>query len=99
MAHFILIDSDSGYVWGDTTAETPMGACQIVDESIGEYGRTYEGVSQLGGRTGYLVYQAPAGFDIDSVGNGDGQNAELIEAVSQMPLIAKVRCFTVGEFA
>ena len=92
MARYILIDSDSGYIWGDTAAfgaewrdsdQTPITAARMLDESLGEHDREYEKVSRLDGRSGYLVYRADVGGS-DAVGPvWDGQSREEIDAVER----------------
>lgn len=50
MARYILIDSYTGYVWGDSAdfaagkpgeINSPIDAARILDESLGEFGRRY----------------------------------------------------------
>ena len=91
MARYILIDSHSGYIWGDTadlagfdgSAGTIVDAAAKLDESLNEYDREYEEVTrrELGGHTGYLVYRADInGSDAIPVVT-DGQDQEMIDAV------------------
>jgi hypothetical protein len=91
MARYILIDSDSGYIWGDTIdcpsqadlAATPLDAARWLDGTLGEHGRTYEDVYRLDGRAGYLVYRADVDGS-DAVGPVlDGQDRETIDAVTR----------------
>lgn len=93
MPRYILIDNNSGYIWGDTsdiggknldlgTDETAiLNACMAVDEDCGAPDRTYEVVTKrgLGGQTGYHVYYAPPGFREVP----DGRDQEAIEAVER----------------
>ena len=68
MARFILIDNNSGCIFGDTAdylADVDFGgsmteAARLMDESIGENGRTYAELSSIPSdtRTGYAVYRA-----------------------------------------
>jgi hypothetical protein len=89
MTRYILIDSNSGYVWGDAQATDPPAACRAVDEEFMEYGRTYAsvyGARALDGVSGYFVYEAPASFpDIT-----DGVQQQFIEAVERLPLVVRV---------
>jgi hypothetical protein len=89
MTRYILIDSNSGYVWGDTQAADPAAACRAVDEEFMAYGRTYAavyGARALDGVSGYFVYEAPASFpDVT-----DGAQQRFIEAVERLPLVARV---------
>lgn len=88
MAHYIIQDAYSGYIWGDTrdidgksvNCETIVDACRAVDLSISGVAREYQEVSRLNGDTGYLVYRA----DINgSEAVGDGQDREIIQAVER----------------
>lgn len=91
MARFILIDNCTGYIFGDTAdingrfvaCESPIEAARVVDESIGEHGRSYEDVSRLASNeTGYQVYRADVdGKAIPAV--FDGRDAATIEAVER----------------
>jgi hypothetical protein len=87
---YALIDTNSGFVFGVTDATDPTTACRLIDESLHEFGRTYEEHGPRSGaeRTtqgGYVVYEAPAGFDVT-----DGQDAEQIAAVEALPRVAIV---------
>jgi hypothetical protein len=93
MARYILIDNYSGYIWGDSAdlggkifTGTPVEYAQALDESLGEYGRTYTEVARRAlalNATGYHVYRA----DIDGIETvpvvEDGQDQETIEAVER----------------
>jgi hypothetical protein len=88
---YILIDENSGYVWGEAVASDPISACREVDISvnkIGELGRNYIdiGRERFDGRSGYHVYAAPDDF----VGGDDGRDPEYINAVERLPLAARV---------
>jgi len=86
----ILIDSNSGYVWGQAATDDPIEACRIVDAEAREYGHDYEDIGcgpRFDGRDGYFVYRAPEGFDL---GDADGQDQAVIEQVEQMPLVTKI---------
>ena len=90
MARYILIDSNSGYIFGDTAdygagrdIDSPIDAARMLDESIGEHGRTYEECSGNPGttQTGYDVYRADVdGSDAVAV-VWDGQDPDTIAAV------------------
>lgn len=90
MARYILIDSNSGYIWGDSAdlngqifTGTALEFAKALDESLGEHGRIYEEVSRLDGRSGYSVYRADInGSDAVAV-VWDGQNQETIDAVER----------------
>jgi hypothetical protein len=89
---YALIDDHSGYVWGVVDATSPVEACRIVDADGGDEARVYEEHGsgyRLGGADGYLVHEAPVGFDV-----ADGQDVAQIEAVSMLPRVAVVS-FTV----
>jgi len=96
MARFIIIDTNSGYIFGDT-ANLPAGqftcsgglndadmaaACRAIDATNGEHGRSYEalnGVRELNGRSGYMVY-----LGSNAVATViDGQDQEAIETVER----------------
>lgn len=93
MARYILIDSYSGYIWGDTAdlpgfdASAPAGdeaiiqAARLVDESIGESGRAYEyrRSDPRTSETYYRVYRADEALPVIE----DGQDSEMIEAVER----------------
>lgn len=96
MPRFILIDHNSGYIFGDTAdylagqdvgTLTPMLAAKLLDQSIGEHGRTYEecgpNYRPSSEDNAYYVYRA----DIDGSEAvclvEDGQDQEMIEAVER----------------
>lgn len=96
MARFILIDQHSGYVFGDTSDFaatrqsdlTPIQAARILDESIGEYGRSYvehgpRSAASMVQSGGYFVYRADVRSSEGVPVVQDGQNQETIEAVHQ----------------
>lgn len=90
MARYILIDNNSGYIWGDSAdldgkifSGSALEYAKALDESLGEYGREYEEVSNLNGRSGYIVYRADInGSDAVNV-VFDGQDRETIESVER----------------
>ncbi len=84
---FVLIDEQSGFVWGVTSAQDPISACRAIDASIGEHDICYEdiGGEQFNGRSGYYVHMAPYGYAVD-----DGQDQDAIDEVSRFPVIARI---------
>jgi hypothetical protein len=99
---YILIDHESGYVFGDTgelsgafLAMTPAEAAQSLDNSLGEFGRVYsehapgERIIVGPGSALYHVYRAPPEMPpVD-----DGTNPRQIDLVDQLcVLVAKVLC-------
>lgn len=97
MARYILIDSHSGYIWGDTAnlpgfdASAPAGdaviiqAARLTDESNGEFGRVYEyrRSNPRTSETYYRVYRADVGGSEAVPVIGDGQDSEMIAAVER----------------
>lgn len=94
MARYILIDNNSGYIFGDT-ADFAAGreseinsiadAARMLDESIGEHDRSYTEHMRnpRTTATGYDVYRADVdGSDAVPVVI-DGQDQETIDAVVQ----------------
>lgn len=91
---FILIDNASGYVWGDSAdldgrifTGSALEFARALDESLGEYGRSYEEVGryELGANElGYQVYRA----DIDGSEAvpvvWDGQDQATIDEVTRL---------------
>jgi hypothetical protein len=95
MARYILIDHNSGYIWGDTgdlngpaRQETPAEAALRLDEDNKEFGREYEehgaNYRPNSGESAYHVYRA----DIDGSEAVplvyDGQSRDEIEAVERL---------------
>lgn len=90
--HFILIDENSGFVWGDALAADPIAACRAVDASVGETSRLYDDIgsgARFDGRSGYHVYEAPDGWTWPD-GLGDGQNQGVIDAVAALPCVTRI---------
>lgn len=94
MARYILIDSDSGYIWGDTAdfATDRQGefdgaiciAARLLDESLGEHGRAYiDSWRRPDGASGYFVYRADVNGSEAVPVVQDGQDQETIEAVER----------------
>jgi len=88
MTRFAIIESFTGYVWGVVDAEDAVAACRALDLEVrpADYpSLTYEEGSRFDGRDGYLVHEAPAGFEVF-----DGQDKAEIEAVAALPQAAFV---------
>lgn len=92
MARYILIDSNSGYIFGDTAdylggrdPGSMSEAARLLDESIGEHGRRYEELSRnpRSTQTGYDVYRADIDGSEAVTVVQDGQDQEMIEAVER----------------
>lgn len=91
MPRYILIDNNSGYIFGDIALFaagnqsdlTPTEAARLMDEFIGEYGRVYREMSSAPNdtRTGYFVYRADINGSEAVPVILDGQDQEMIEAV------------------
>ena len=88
MQRYVLIDANSGFVWGDAVAETPIEACRAVDAQCGEHDRGYEDIGRVAfnGRSGYFVFRAPADMHLAR----DGQDAAFIAAVEGLPIATHV---------
>lgn len=83
--HFALIDNLSGHVRWVGNADTPEDACQrATAETGGQPGTAYEHCSLLPTGTGYLVYRAPLGFDVEN-----GHDADQIAAVRALPFLGR----------
>ena len=91
MAHYIIQDAYTGYIWGDTrdingapyAADSIIDACRALDQSIGGEPREYEEVSRLDGDSGYIVYRVDINGSEAVAVIHDGQSAETIEAVER----------------
>ena len=90
MARYILIDLDSGYIFGDSAdlnggiyhGDDALEYAQALDASIGCHGRTYEMHSN--GRnqsSGYHVYRADIDGSEAVTVVWDGQDQDTIDAV------------------
>ena len=88
---YIIIDNYSGYIWGDSAdfaagkeqPQSMVDTCKMLDESIGEYERTYEAVSRLSGQNGYVVYRVDVNGGEAVPVVRDGQDRDMIEAVER----------------
>jgi hypothetical protein len=81
---YIIFDNPTGTIWGDSASfgEAPvdmLDACRLLDESIGEHGRSYEEVDRFDflNDSGYVVYEGADKLPVVK----DGQNKDEIEAV------------------
>ncbi len=105
MARYILIDNHSGYIFGDSAdlagaifTGTPIEYAAALDASIGEHGRTYEEISHhdlATNEAGYHVYRADVGGSEAVPVVTDGQDEEMIEAVTRdCQYITTLRCLS-----
>lgn len=94
MTRYIIQDCYTGYIWGDSAdfaapggkkeqPQTMVEACRMLDESLGEFERTYEEVSRLSGDTGYVVYRADINGSEAIPVVQNGQDQEMIDAVER----------------
>lgn len=97
MARYILIDSNSGFIWGDTATlpafdggapdceEAIVSAARVLDESVGSNGREYEYRSRdpRTSESYYRVYRADVDGSEAVPVIEDGQDGEMIEAVER----------------
>lgn len=91
MPRYILIDNNSGYIWGDSadlngciySADDPIDYARALDESLGEHNRSYK-MQMYNPRSniaGYHVYRADIDGSDAVVTVFDGQDAETIRTV------------------
>jgi len=92
MYTYALIDHGSGYVWGVVEAADPLEACHRLDAELGAGNdRGYEITRpDFCNESGYHVYRAPAGFDVD-----DGTDDAEIARVAALGCPTYVRTFTI----
>lgn len=107
MARYILIDHASGYIFGDTgdlngaaRDESPADAARRLDESIGEFGRSYEEERaqyrpDFSNSTAYHVYRADVNGSEAVPLVSDGQSQDEIEQVER--LCRKVAVVTITD--
>lgn len=105
MTRYILIDSNSGYVWGDTADldgsardETPEDAARRLDKNVGgrdawNHAYTFHHSGRPHGN-GYFIYRAAESFPIVA----DGQSAETIRAVQRDCAYLGFVCVDVATF-
>lgn len=107
MARYILIDNNSGYIFGDTadfangrSDLSPADAARLLDESIGEIGRDYveHNSNPRSTITGYRVYRADVrGSEAVPVVH-DGQDQETIDEVVRLcEFVGFVECVGVEQ--
>lgn len=84
---YAIIDNHTGFVWGQTTAATPIDACQAIDLDISPgILRRYSEISiSEASSPHYIVYETPAGWHCD-----DGQDQAQIDECLRFPLRAYV---------
>ena len=95
MARYILIDNNSGYIWGDSANVngrpfygTPIAFARALDESLGTYDREYEQLFDLAlgrnsGYRGYRVYRVDVGGSEAVTVVQDGQDPDTIATVER----------------
>ena len=83
MANFAIIDNYSGFVWGVVEADEAIAACAKLDAEVGGEPREYH--HGFNGDQGYIVYEAPAGFDVT-----DGQDQAEIDRVAALGEAARI---------
>lgn len=94
MPNFIMIENNSGYVWGQIDATTALEACQKLDAEIdpgnapADY--TEEFRPDFANESGYHVYDG-TGFDIDAPQYNGGDDEALIAAVLSLPKMGYFR--------
>ncbi|HRD35078.1 MAG TPA: hypothetical protein PLR02_12565 [Rhodocyclaceae bacterium] len=92
MARYILIDNNSGYIFGDSAdfaqcaPDGIVEAARILDESIGEQGRSYveRNSNPNTTATGYDVYRADINGSEAVPVVQDGQNQDVIDEVVRL---------------
>ena len=90
MSRFALIDIYSGFVWGVTDAASPIDAARAVDTALNETDREYiehgpNSGAERSGIGGYVVYEAPEGYDVE-----DGANPASRAATERLPRAAVI---------
>ncbi len=91
MARYILIDNNSGYIWGDSAdlngaifpTDYPVEYAKALDASLGETDRTYEfsSYNPRSSVSGYHVYRADINGSDAVATVWDGQDQATISAV------------------
>ena len=89
MRKFVMVDVESGFVWGSAEGIDAVDACRELDRKLGEPDREYTdiGLARFDGRPGYHVHEAPAGYDD---GGHDGQDERFIIYVEGLPLAGRI---------
>jgi hypothetical protein len=89
MKHYVIIENNSGFIWGDTLADNPEHACALICRGIsGEPECEYEEVSRRFnfGDSGFFVFEVIGKLPKDY----DGQDQEIIDMVGAWPLVTRV---------
>ena len=90
MSRYILIDNNSGYIFGDSAdlngkhyVGTPEEYAAALDRNVGEVGRTYTLINHnpRSAESGYHVYRADVGDSEAVPVVRDVQNRDTIDAV------------------
>jgi len=90
MSRYILIDNNSGYIFGDSAdlngkhyVGTPEEYAAALDRNVGEVGRTYTLINHnpRSAERGYHVYRADVGDSEAVPVVHDGQDQDAIDAV------------------
>ena len=81
-----LIDKNSGYFWGWSQQSTPEAAMDAVDR-LNHESHSYDRVSPHDYDVTYFVYDLTGLFDTSKVFYEDGTDEELIDLVSNCPLV------------
>jgi len=76
----IIINRNSGYIFGDLTASTAIEAINLLNESFGNCEGTYEETTEHDPAAIYDIYKMPKNFP--EVSDGTDQNT--IEAVQTL---------------
>ena len=90
MTKLIAIEKNSGFIWGEAPAGTPLvDAATLIDQAAGSYdGREYEACSESELQRadgGFLFYSVPDDLVCD-----DGQSQTQIDAVCAHPIVGCV---------
>lgn len=86
----VLIESSTGYVWGEAVAADIVQACRAVDAGIDPKPREYEEISRdPRDSSGYYTVYDATGSDLPPV--TDGQDRSTIAAVAALPVAGYVR--------
>jgi len=89
MPRYILIDRNSGYIFGDTAdyasgfdgALTPVTAAKLLDQSLKNPDYSYREIERHDARATYDIYRADTGGSEAIAIVQDGQDPETIAAV------------------
>jgi hypothetical protein len=91
---YVLIEENTGHIWGDVVAADPIKACRAADARCGIQDRAYTdiGCAPLDGHSGYHVYLATTAYN--NYADADCQDPDFIKAVEAMPFVARVAAET-----